>query len=88
MGRKKPVRTRGKIPFSRYFQKLNAGDRVAIVREPSVDAKFSARLQGNTGVVKGMKGSFYIIKVKELNKEKELIIHPVHLKKINLIGKK
>ena len=82
MGKKKPVRTRGKLQLSRYFQELKEGDSVAIVEEASVKSHFPKRLQGRTGVVEGKRGRAYLIKVKDLNKEKRFLIAPIHLKKI------
>jgi large subunit ribosomal protein L21e len=84
---RKPVRTRGKLQLSRYFQDLKTGDFVAISREPAVQSSFPERFQGITGVVKGRKGKSYMIKIKDGNKEKELLIEPIHLKKIKQIKK-
>jgi len=84
MVRKKKIRTRGKVQLSRYFQKLNEGDFVAVVKEPSVQANFPERMQGRTGVVEGKRGMAYIIKVKDREKEKKFLIAPIHLKKIKI----
>lgn len=80
--KKKSVRTKGKIRFSRYFQKLREGDRVSVIRELSIPVNFPERLQGRTGEVEGRRGMAYIIKVKDKDKEKKFIIEPIHLKKI------
>ncbi len=82
MTNRKPVRTRGKLQLSRYFQELKKGDFVAISREPAVQSSFPVRFQGITGVIDERKGKSYIVKIKDGNKEKELIIEPIHLKKI------
>ncbi len=82
MLKRKSVRERGKIRLSNYFQKFNEGERVAVIRELAVQPKFPKRLQGRSGVVSGKKGSSYIVEIKDLNKEKAYIIHPVHLKKL------
>ena len=82
MVNKKPIRTRGKLQLSRYFQELNEGDFVAISREQSVPVNFEKRLQGITGVVEGKRGKAYIVKIKDGNKEKKILIEPIHLKKI------
>jgi len=84
-GRKK-TRERGKIRLSEYFKELKTGDRVAIKREQSVDASFPERVQGRTGVVTGKRGRSYIVKLKELNKEKTFIVKPIHLKRIQNVG--
>ena len=87
MSKKKPIRTRGKLQFSKYFQKLNQGDFVAVVREPAVKANFPKRLQGRTGVIENKRGKAYLIKIKDQNKEKKILIEAIHLKKIKQIEK-
>ena len=82
MSKKKPVRTRGKLQLSRYFQKLKKGDSVAVVREPAVQSVFPKRLQGRTGLVESKKGKVYVVKIKDQNKEKTFLIEPIHLRKI------
>jgi len=84
---RKPVRTRGKLQLSRYFQELKTGDFVAISREPAVQSSFPERLQGITGVVKERKGKVYVVTIKDGNKSKEILIEPIHLKKIKQIKK-
>jgi len=87
MVNRKPVRTRGKLQLSRYFQELNEGDFVAISREPAIQSSFPKRLQGTTGIVEGRKGKVYIVKIKDGNQEKRILIEPIHLKKIKQIKK-
>ena len=82
MIKRKKQRTKGKIKFSRYFQDFEKGDRVAVVRELAVQPKFPKQLQGRSGVIKSKRGNSYLVKIKDLNKEKTYIIHPVHLKKL------
>jgi len=76
------MRNKGKIKLSQWFQDLGKGDRVAVVRELAVQPKFPKKLQGRSGVVEGKRGHSYIVKIKDLNKEKTYIIHPVHLRKL------
>ena len=82
MANKKKIRTRGKIQLSKYFQELEQGDKVAVVREPAIQSSFPKRLQGRTGVVETRQGKSFIVKIKDQNKEKTHIIEPIHLKKI------
>ena len=84
MVRKKKIRRKGKLQLSRYFQELNNGDFVAIVKEPSVQAKFPKRIQGKTGIVEGKRGMSHIIKIKDQEKEKRFLIAPIHLKRIKI----
>ena len=85
---KKPVRTRGKLSLSRYFQKLEQGDYVAISRDVIVQSDIKKRLQGITGVIESRRGKSYMVKIKDGNKEKRLLIEPIHLKKIKMIKSK
>jgi large subunit ribosomal protein L21e len=87
MSTKKPVRTKGKLPLSKYFQELENGDSVAVVIDGSQRVSFPERLQGRSGKVIGKKGSAYILKIKDQAKEKEYLIQPIHLKKLLQIKK-
>lgn len=89
MIKRKNHRTQGKIKFSEYFQELNEGDKVAVVQELTLIPKFPKKLQGRSGTVKSKRGHSYLVEIKDLNKEKTYIIHPVHLKKLkmNLVKK-
>jgi len=82
MVNRKKIKTRGKLRFSRYFQKFKEGDRVGVVAEKSISANFPIRLQGRTGVVETKRGKAYMIKIKDQDKEKRFLIEPIHLKKI------
>ena len=82
MVRRKPVRTRGKLQLSKYFQELKKGDSVAVVEERAVQSSFPKTLQGRTGVVEDKRGKAYLIKIKDQNKEKKFLIEAIHLKKI------
>ncbi len=82
MLRRKNIKEKGKIKLSEYFQKFNENDRVSIKRELGVNASFPSRLQGRSGVIKGKRGNSYIVKLKDVNKEKSYIIHPVHLRRL------
>jgi len=82
MANKKPVRTRGKLQLSRYFQDLKKGESVAIVREPAVQSSFPENLQGRTGIVEDKRGKSYIVKINTGEKEKRFLIAPIHLKRI------
>ncbi len=75
---------RGKISFSRYFQKFKPGDSVAVVRELSIPLAYSTRIQGKTGKVIEKKGNSYHVEIKDMNKKKYYFIMPIHLKKIEV----
>lgn len=81
MVQRKSIRTRGKLQLSRFFQKLEKGDLVSVVRNVSVKSSFPVRLQGRTGIIENSRGKAYIIRIKDNSKEKKFLIEPIHLKK-------
>jgi ribosomal protein L21E len=86
MVKRKSIREKGKLKLSRYFQKFEEGDKVSVVREVSLPCDFPERFQGRTGTVQGMQGRGVVLKIKDQNKEKVLIVPPIHLKKIKTIN--
>jgi len=81
MVNRKKIRTRRKLQLSRYFQKFQEGEAVAVVNEPAVQFSFPKRLKGRTGKIEGKKGRVYLVKIQE----KKFLIAPIHLKKIKQI---
>lgn len=79
---RKEVRDRGKISLRTYLQNFKVGERVNLTVEPSVHkGMYYPKFIGKTGIVKGKRGRCYEILIKDINKEKTLIVHPIHLKK-------
>lgn len=79
----KNYKTRGKISLRRYLQVLSAGDKVALNAEPAVaEGMYFRRFHGKIGTVAKKLGSCYEVVIRDQNKEKHLIVHPVHLKKL------
>ena len=76
------IREKGKIALSKYFQEFKKGDRVAVVKNPSLKSSFPDRIQGDTGIIECKRGKAYIVKLMDFNQEKRYIIQPIHLKKI------
>ena len=81
MPNKKNIRTKGKLQLSRYFQTLKKGDFVMISREKGIKSNLPKRFQGRTGIIEEKRGSNYLVKIKDGNKDKKLIVNPIHLKK-------
>ncbi len=80
---KKSLREKGKLSLTKFFQKFVAGDRVQLKAEPAVQGGlYHGKFHGKLGVVESKSGRCYNVRVKDINKEKTLIIHPVHLKKL------
>lgn len=79
----KKIRSKGKISFTKYFQRFSEGDSVAVVRDLAVQSPgFPARMQGRTGKVIGKQGNSYIVSINDFDRGKTYIIKPVHLKRI------
>lgn len=82
LSHKRP-RDKGKISFTKYFQKFKPGESVAVIRELSVPFAYSNNLQGRTGKIIEQRGASYYVEIKDLNKPKRYLIKPIHLKKIH-----
>lgn len=79
----KHFRRKGKINFTQYLSTLNMGDKVCLVQEPAVHkGQFHTRFYGKAGVVTEQRGSCYAVKFRDGGKEKTIITHPIHLKRI------
>lgn len=80
---KKPIRKKGKISITKYFQEFKEGDKVALKAEPAVQkGMYCLRFHGKQGIVKKQVGRCYEVAVKDFTKEKTVVVHPVHLKRI------
>lgn len=80
--RGKKIREKGKLKLSSYFKKFDDGDHVSLVSDFGVRRTFPERLQGYSGKVAGSRGKFKLVEIKDGNKMKTFIIHPVHLRKL------
>jgi len=79
----KSSRLKGKISLKNYLTEFQEGEKVALKYEPAVfKGTYCPRFIGKSGVVLSKRGSCYEIKIKDFKKEKILIVHPVHLKKV------
>jgi len=78
----KKIRERGKLKLSSYFKKINDGASVALVTDAGVRSSYPKRLKGMSGIVLESRGRFKLVEIKDGNKAKTLIVHPVHLKKL------
>ncbi len=80
--RKKP-RDRGLIPITRALQQFEEGEKARIILEPSVHkGQPHRRFHGKTGVVVGMQGEAFKVKVFDGNMEKIVLTRPEHLRKV------
>jgi large subunit ribosomal protein L21e len=74
-------RNREKTSVNEILQEFKIGVRVVIKPDPSEHrGRPFKRFYGKSGIVSDKRGESYIVKVKDGNKEKEVIASPVHLK--------
>lgn len=79
---KKPAE-KGKISLRRYFQSFEDGDKVLLNAEPAVqNGMYWHRFHSKVGIIKGRQGKCYKVLVKDFHKDKNLIVHPVHLRRV------
>lgn len=79
---RKNVRERGKISLRKFFQNFENGEVVALSAEPSYQkGMYFPRFHGKNGIIKRKQGTNYYVAIKDGGKEKQILIHPVHLKK-------
>ncbi|MBS3135726.1 50S ribosomal protein L21e [Candidatus Woesearchaeota archaeon] len=85
---KKHARDKGKISLSRYLQVFQPGDKVMLAIEPAFHkGRYHPRFMGKVGTIIGKPGKCYEIKISDSDKEKTLVVHPVHLRSANVIPK-
>lgn len=78
----KDINKKGKISITKYMQKFSEGDKVYLDMEPAVQkGAYHAKYKGKIGIVKNKSGECYGVNIKDGDKEKTLIVHPVHLTK-------
>ncbi len=80
---KKGLGMGGKIRIRDYLQEFKNGENVRLLMESAVHAgMYHPRFYGKTGVVEERVGDCYKVLIRDGGKEKRLIVHPVHLKRI------
>lgn len=80
--RRKP-RERGLSPITRALQEFERGDKVSIVIDPSIHKGMPhRRYHGKTGDIEEKRGDAYLVKVKNGNAIKNIIVRPEHLRRV------
>ncbi|MEK6904096.1 MAG: 50S ribosomal protein L21e [Nanoarchaeota archaeon] len=80
---RKNYKDKGKISIRRFLQKFNEGDRVLLNAEPAYhDGMYFPRFHGSEGTITGPQGDCYKVLIRDGGKEKILIVHPVHLRRV------
>ncbi len=74
---------KGKFSIRRYFQTFKAGDKVQLVADSAFQKGiFHLRFHGKKGVITEKQGKSYYVAIKDKNKAKSFIVHPIHLRKL------
>lgn len=77
------TREKGKISLTKFFQEVKPGDKVMLKANPAYQkGMYMARFHGRTGVVKKRRGACYEIVIRDMDKKKSLVVHPLHFVKV------
>jgi len=80
---KKDLRSKGKLWIGRFLQKLNVGEKVMLLANSSIqNGVYFRRFHGVIGEIKGRRGFCYEVTINDKGKQKTLVVHPVHLKRV------
>jgi len=80
---KKERSQKGKLSIRKFLQKLEIGEKVHLDAEPSYqNGMHRPKYEGKYGIVKSKKGSCYEIEIKDMSKTKNVLVHPIHITKI------
>ena len=82
--RKVPLRQRGKLQITKYLAEFKPKEEVVLKASPAVqEGIYHMRFHGRAGIVKGKQGRCYLVDIKDGSKQKTLIVHPAHLKRMH-----
>ncbi|HLD12838.1 MAG TPA: 50S ribosomal protein L21e [Candidatus Nanoarchaeia archaeon] len=80
---KKNFRDKGKMSIRHFLQSFKVGDSVVLKAEPAFQkGMYKGRFHGHHGIVERKQGFCYVVRICDGTKNKELIVHPVHLKRL------
>jgi len=79
---KRAANLKGKLSQRNYLADYKKGDNVLLkIDSITKEGIFHPRFIGKRGVVAKKRGNSYEIKFNDYNKEKMIIVHPIHLRK-------
>lgn len=80
---RKTVKTRGKISLSRFFRTFAEGESVRMVGDSAYQKALPwFRFHGKVGTIMGKQGRCYRVSMSDRGKAKIVIVHPIHLQRI------
>jgi large subunit ribosomal protein L21e len=85
---RKHKREKGMPTVNTLLREYKEGDRVHIEINPSIHSAMPhRRFHGRTGTVQGRRGDCYLVKVKNMNALRTIIVHPAHIKLQVIVAK-
>jgi len=67
--------------MTRFLATFKIDQKVQLVYEPAIHGgQFFKRFYGKVGKISGQQGTCYFVNIKDQNKAKKLLVHPVHLR--------
>ena len=80
---RKNIKNKGKFSLSSFFQTFKLGEQVLLKAESSIQkGMYLPRYHGKIGKIRKKQGKCYEVMIRDKNKEKILIVHPIHLRKV------
>ncbi len=80
---RKNIKERGKVPTLKTIQNFKKGEKASIKINPSIhQGQPHTKFHGRVGTILGKQGKSYMVKIKEGNKAKKIIVRPEHLQKV------
>ncbi len=77
------AKDKGRLFITAYMQEFKVGERVVLKADSSHQkGMYFPRYHGKSAIVKAKQGKCYVVVMKDGKKDKDLIVHPVHLKKV------
>lgn len=75
-----------KLTITELVKKFEVGERVRIDAKSRYDGMPHPRYDGRHGKITARRGNAYVVRIRDLNATKELIIPALHLKKMEVRG--
>ncbi len=78
----RPIREKGKISITRYLQEYKDGEKVVLGFNSAIQkGAYNPRYLGRVGIIQKRRGECYEITFNDGEKEKMVIVHPIHLRR-------
>lgn len=80
--RTKRFRKERKLTVPDHVKRFREGEKVLIALQPCFRGFPAPRYDGRHGKIVGRRGKAYVVEISDLGARKELIVSPVHLRRI------